>query len=657
MTLLETANYYHGIGFSVIPLKPRDKTPLINWTEFQKRRSTQEERTSWFASGLNNIGIVTGAISGVDVVDFDTMESMKNHLDFIRSTPVSKTGKGCHALVQHQEGIRNFQKRDDMPGIDLRADGGYIVAPPSIHPNGKQYSWLPNRSLEDIPLAPFPDWILPSQTSQKPANGLINGTTEGGRNDALVRVAGSVFSKGMPLEEANQFCLTWNLQNTPPLTEKEVLATVKSIHSLHLRNNPPSANSPDETPRSQPKLSDEALPAFVGEFIRHACERSEADPAAVLATYLIRYGIECGSWPHVMVGEAKQYARTNAVIVGESSKARKGTSATPVKRLFSGLHGGCMVSKGPLSTGEGLIWAVRDEILEWVIDKKTGAGNWIKKDPGIEDKRLYVQDEELASALQATKREGNTLSPIVRCLWDDGDAEPLTKSNKTKTTGAHVGVITHITHEELKKCLSVTEQLNGFGNRFLWVFSRRQKVLSRPEELDQGWLADYQQRLEKVLQTARQRGRMQFSKDAWKLWDAEYPRLSMAYGGAAGCMVNRGEAQVTRLALIYALIAGHATIEVDDLKAALAFWEYCNASAFYLFGGLSNDRQRTKILDALRDCEEITKTELRLKVFSNHISGDDLDAVLAEMVDQSLVSIHEDKNTGGAPRTVIKKYS
>ena len=573
MTTLEYANYYHEKGFSVIPLKPRDKTPAIpKWGEYQKRRSTIEERTAWFASGQNNIGIVTGFVSGIDVIDFDTKEAMKNHLDFIQSTPVSATGKGCHAFVQHLDGVRNFQKREDLKGIDLRADGGYVVAPPSFHPNGKQYAFLPNRSLDDIPLAPFPKWVLPTKPDQKPAGGdLIRGVEDGGRNDALVRVAGSLFAKGMPLDEANQFCITWNLQNNPPLSEKEVLATVKSIHSLHLRNNPPSSGTTDETPRIQPKLSDEALPAFVGEFVRHACERSEADPAAVLATFLIRFGIECGSWPHVLVGEAKQYARTNAVIVGESSKARKGTSASPVKKLFSGIAGGCMVSKGPLSTGEGLIWAVRDEILEWVIDKKTGAGNWILRDPGIEDKRLYVQDEELASALQATKREGNTLSPIIRCLWDDGDAEPLTKSNRTKTTGAHVGVITHITQEELKKCLSVTEQLNGFGNRFLWVYSRRQKVLSRPDQLDQEWLADYQRRLEKVLHTARLRGRMQFTIDAWKLWDAEYPRLSMAYGGAAGCMVNRGEAQVIRLALIYALIAGHVTIEVDDLKAALAF--------------------------------------------------------------------------------------
>jgi hypothetical protein len=124
------------------------------------------------------------------------------------------------------------------------------------------------------------------------------------------------------------------------------------------------------------------------------------------------------------------------VIVGDSSKARKGTSAGPVETVFKGTDNSCRVTPGPLSTGEGIIYAVRDEQIAWVIDKKNKLGEWQVTDPGVDDKRLLVIDEEFAAALQCTKREGNTLSSVIRTLFDSGNAEPLTKSNRTKEPGA-----------------------------------------------------------------------------------------------------------------------------------------------------------------------------------------------------------------------------
>lgn len=82
-----------------------------------------------------------------------------------------------------------------------------------------------------------------------------------------------------------------------------------------------------------PTLSPAALPGLVGEFVEDACLNSEADPSAVAATFLVRFGIECGPGPCLMIGDTRHAARINAVIVGDSSKARKGTSAGPVKSV------------------------------------------------------------------------------------------------------------------------------------------------------------------------------------------------------------------------------------------------------------------------------------------------------------------------------------
>lgn len=147
--ILEAALDYIKRDISVIPLEPRGKKPVVSWAIYQTRRATEEEVREWFDNDKGyNIGIVTGLISGITVVDFDTAEAIQ--LAKKRNfpvTPLVKTGKGYHAYCQYKEGTRNFQKRADLPGIDLRSDGGYVVAPPSVHESGAVYRWVQGREL------------------------------------------------------------------------------------------------------------------------------------------------------------------------------------------------------------------------------------------------------------------------------------------------------------------------------------------------------------------------------------------------------------------------------------------------------------------------------------------------------------------------------
>jgi hypothetical protein len=131
------------------------------------------------------------------------------------------------------------------------------------------------------------------------------------------------------------------------------------------------------------ELSPEALPGWIGNFVTIVCRDSEAHPAAVLITVLLRFAAECKG-PYVLIGEAKQWARTFGVVVGNSSRSRKGTSSKSVMKLFSKLKDAARFSPGPLSTGEGLIYAVRD--ATYVIDKKTGEENLA--DPGVSSRAM-----------------------------------------------------------------------------------------------------------------------------------------------------------------------------------------------------------------------------------------------------------------------------
>lgn len=226
MTTLDQALLYRGRGWSVIPLKPKDKRPLIKWEEFQSRLPSLEELHSWFDHTENNLAIVTGKVSDLTVIDADSEEAVElcGQLG-IDTGPQVTTGKGKHFYCQYLEGSRNFAKRKELPGIDLRSEGGYVVAPPSIHPSGALYTWY----SFNIALPRLPKWVLSTQRGL-PAQ-------EGSRNVAATSLAGSCAQLNLPIELAKHICLTWNEKNPAPLGENEILQSLDSAYRIHARKN------------------------------------------------------------------------------------------------------------------------------------------------------------------------------------------------------------------------------------------------------------------------------------------------------------------------------------------------------------------------------------------------------------------------------------
>ncbi|MBT9165309.1 MAG: Regulatory protein RepA [candidate division WS2 bacterium] len=236
MTTLEYAQYYLSKGLSIIPLKERDKTPAIqSWKEYQTKKPTTDKLGEWFADNLaNNVGVITGRISGIAVVDLDSPEAVRFARDNkLPPTPLVKTAKGYHCFYRYRDGIKNFQKRDDLPGIDLRGDGGYVVAPPSIHPTGKRYEWVEGKGLDDLPLAELPEIILARPENKTPLKKLYGGVEQGLRNDSLTRIIGSLVNDGLTFAECLEFAYLWNQKNNPPLPEKEIERTVGNIFKKH----------------------------------------------------------------------------------------------------------------------------------------------------------------------------------------------------------------------------------------------------------------------------------------------------------------------------------------------------------------------------------------------------------------------------------------
>lgn len=175
--MLQEALKYLSMGWSVVPLKPKEKIPSIEWKEYQTRLPTREELKHWFTStNTPNIAVVTGKVSNLVVVDLDGAEGLNEGLRLNLHSPITNiTGRGKQLFYKHPgDVIRNTVKK--YPGVDLRGDGGYVVVPPSIHPTGKRYHWLVAPSVKG--LSAFPTKIFTQVTESAVATDSIDWISE-----------------------------------------------------------------------------------------------------------------------------------------------------------------------------------------------------------------------------------------------------------------------------------------------------------------------------------------------------------------------------------------------------------------------------------------------------------------------------------------------
>ena len=353
---------------------------------------------------------------------------------------------------------------------------------------------------------------------------------------------------------------------------------------------PPESKKPGpSTSRNWPDpLAPEAFHGLAGEVV-HAIEpHSEADPAALLVQFLVGFGSIAGRHAYFATEATCHYPNVYTVIVGQTAKGRKGTSWDQICRVLTGVDNDWRTNRviSGLSTGEGLIWAVRDAIHEHTPVKDKGRivrYDEVESDPGVKDKRLLVFEPEFARVLKVTEREANTLAAILRESWDHGDLNILTKKQAARATNAHMSIVAHITKDELRRLLTDTAVANGFANRFLWICARRSKLLPEGGTLATVNFPPIHARLRAAVEF-QAAGELRRSDLARDLWREVYASLSEGKPGLLGAAISRAEAQVVRLSLIYALLDLSPSILPTHLEAALALWRYAEDSARFIFG-------------------------------------------------------------------------
>jgi hypothetical protein len=407
-----------------------------------------------------------------------------------------------------------------------------------------------------------------------------------------------------------------------------------------------------------PNLAPEALYGLPGDIIRAIDPFTEADPASVLIHVLAAFGNVIGSHAHAGVQSDLHPARIFAVVIGESSKGRKGTSWSTPREIFSQFDSQWSESRvrSGLSSGEGLIYHVRDELRKTVPVRKAGRIVDYEEelaDAGEPDKRMLCIESEFSSMLKIMGREGNSLSGVVRQAWDSGNLSTLTRNNPLRATGAHVSIIGHTTKDELIRNLSATEQCNGFANRFLWLLAKRSKALPHGAALPQEILAGLTERVGKAVTFARNAGRIMRDGPANEMWETIYDPLSEGRPGLAGGLLNRAEAQVLRLSLIYALMDCSSVIGVEHLQAATALWDYCEGSVQYIFGTKTGDPFADRITDALQESQTGFLTDDDIgRLFGGHRTREK-DLALDLLLRLGKV-VKENRQTKGRPLTIWK---
>ncbi|MDC0934984.1 PriCT-2 domain-containing protein [Pirellulales bacterium] len=418
--------------------------------------------------------------------------------------------------------------------------------------------------------------------------------------------------------------------------------TQQTQHTDSTENGSEEEPLPESDPWPDP-LDDAAYHGLAGEIVRAIEPHSEADPAAILVQLLVGFGCLLGRRIHFKAEADRHYTNMFACMVGATSKGRKGVSWGQSSQLLASVDLDFISDRvyGGLSSGEGLIWQVRDPIFKRMPVKEKGrivGHDDAEVDPGISDKRLIALESEFASVLKVAARERNTISAIIRQAWDTGNLRTMTKNSPAKATEAHISIIGHITREELRQQIAEVDLANGLANRFLWLCVRRSKCLPDGGNIDTAHTALFSQRLTEVYQFSLDLGEMKRDEGARDIWHAVYPQLSEGKPGLLGAATGRAEAQVMRLAVIYAVLDQSPQVKEQHLLAALALWQCCEASARHIFGSALGNPVADELLREIRrrGDDGMSRSEMR-DHFGRHKRSGEIAAALMSLRDLGLI--------------------
>lgn len=426
----------------------------------------------------------------------------------------------------------------------------------------------------------------------------------------------------------------------------------------------------------RPVLHESALHGTLGRMAEAACCNSEAVPASVAIHILARFAATLGRTAYIEIGDHKRHLRMFSLIVGPTAKGRKGTSSEMPNRLFELIYLTYLTRAGflplekltALSTGEGLIQKVRDP-FSWTTGDKE------HNDPGVIDKRLLCDISEFAGVLAQGRREGATLSTVLRDAFDGVDLTTPSATAFRRASNTHICVVGSVPETEIVKSLNDLEKTNGFANRFPMFYSARTKIVPSPKPTDPMLMEQFAKYAADAIWMASKVGLVEMDEDAQSLWETTlYAQIEdMTYPDLIGSLLGRRSLHTMIFAALIALFDHKCKIGVDHLMAADAWMDYWEKTVLFVFSTAEQNEEalrekalQDKLVKLIGDLGGVKVSQTALtskatnKYQSNTIKAIDVKRAMEALQRESPPRVHtETVTTVGRPAnhyTLIKLY-
>jgi hypothetical protein len=385
----------------------------------------------------------------------------------------------------------------------------------------------------------------------------------------------------------------------------------------------------------------------LGEITRAIEPGTEADTAGVYGSLLAMTGAVIGPGPHMMIGDSYHPLLIWPQLIGPTNAGRKGDATASARRVvetaFPDLRS---ISATGLSSGEGIIARLQDP------DEKTGKGT--------HDKRLIITEPEWARVMSVCRREGSTMSGVLRAAWDGSPLEVIIKESYGSAEASHVAVITHITPVELRLKLNQADIAGGLHNRFLPLYVERRKLLALPPGLSPEKLKFLSRKLARAIANARKLHELTLGESAEEYWkDEVYPDLTAVAEGNTieAAYIQRAPAYCRRISALLSALDGSDRTTLADLESAVALMGYSASSARYALSTAERNPDFDKLKRAVDESRVrgLTRTQVS-NLFSRHLSGVRLSELINELRSDPAYETTK-MSTDGAPRTIIRLVS
>ncbi|MBI1744682.1 bifunctional DNA primase/polymerase [Candidatus Acetothermia bacterium] len=468
-TLDAALDYLHR-GWSIIPIKPRDKRPLVDWAEFQSRRPTEDEVRSWFERWPEaNVAIVTGAISNIIVLDIEADAHLNS--DSIKKdhpvpiTTMSRSGSGGQHIYFHRPRFHVPNAVRILPGVDLRGDGGYVVAPPSLHPCGQRYEWIIELIKRQTKLKK--DWSKLSQ-----------GVLEGQRNETAASMVGKLLSRLKPQDwdsVAWPLLQAWNAKNRPPLDERELRTIFDSIAKRESSKRSTTTLLHEPKPLAFPESSYVGVAA---EFADLFAEHTEAPKEFYYMSFLTYLGAAIA--PDVTLDSSiHPQPRLYTVLLGKSADTRKSTALRLTDNFFQ----------------EALVYV---PVLHGAGSAEGLAEAFIHQENN--QKILVLHYDELKSFVDKARIEGSVLLPTVTTLFERNHYQNAVKGRTLEIQNAFLSLVAACTPETYASMFDSRFFAIGFLNRLFLVLGEGHRRFHLPPSIP----TEHKNQVNKKLQTLLQ---------------------------------------------------------------------------------------------------------------------------------------------------------